>query len=151
MRGIQAVGVVQCRACTIEEMYRFADQLSRAETPNDVYEAGLDIIEGALGCRRACILLLDDADVVRFVAGRGLSDAARRAFEGHLPWTRDVKDPRPICIEEVETTDLPEPLNEVMRAEQIGALVFIPLVASGRLMARTWRVMMPAKCSAPRT
>src|SRR5262245_31265569 len=122
MRGIQARGVAQSRNGTaaIEEVHRLTDRLFRAETPNDVYEAGFDTFEGALGCKRASVLLFDDADVMRFVASRGLSDAARHAFEGHLPWTRHVKDPRPICIQDVGAMDLSESLKEVARAEQIG-------------------------------
>jgi PAS domain S-box-containing protein len=135
MGRIQGGGLAQRRNGTssIEEVHRFTD-IFRAGTPNDVYQASLDTIEGVLGCRRVSILLVDDAGVMRFVASRGLSDATRRVFERHFPWTRDVKDPRPICIDDIAATDLPESLKEVVRTEQIGALAFIPLVASGELI-----------------
>jgi PAS domain S-box-containing protein len=120
----------------IEELYRFTGKLFRPETLNDVYEAALDTITCALGCSRASILLFDDAGIMRFTAWRGLSSAYRRAVEGHSPWTRDVKDPQPVCIQDIETTDLPEPLKEIVRAEQIGALAFIPLVVKGVLIGK---------------
>ena len=67
----------------VEELNRFTDNLYRAETSTDVYEAALDTITCALGCSRASILLFDDAGIMRFAAWRGLSDAYRRAVEGH--------------------------------------------------------------------
>jgi hypothetical protein len=73
---------------------------------------------------------------MRFAAWRGPSDDYRRAVEGHSPWTRDVKDPQPLCIENVETADFPESLKSIVMAERIGALAFIPLVANGRLIGK---------------
>ena len=119
-----------------EEVYAFTDRLYRAEGPKEVYEAALDAITRGLGCSRASILLFDAAGVMRFVAWRGLSDSYRRAVEGHSPWTRDVKDPHPICIADVETADLPEPLKAVVKAERVGALAFFPLVANGALIGK---------------
>jgi GAF domain-containing protein len=118
----------------VEELNRLTDKLYRAETSTDVYEAALDTITRALGCSRASILLFDDAGIMRFAAWRGLSDAYRRAVEGHSPWAREIKDPQPICIQDMEAANLPEPLK--VRAEQIGALAFIPLVANGALIGK---------------
>jgi PAS domain S-box-containing protein len=119
-----------------EELYRFTERLYRAETQHDVYEAALDIITRALGCRRASILLFDDAGIMRFAAWRGLSDGYRRALEGHSPWTRDAKEPQPVCIEDIEGASFPEALKETIKAEQIGALAFVPLVANTVLIGK---------------
>jgi GAF domain-containing protein len=89
-----------------------------------------------LGCERAAILLFDELGVMRFVAWRGLSDGYRRAVDGHSPWTRDTKDPQPICIEDVGSADLPETLKATVKAEGIGALAFIPLMAKGALVGK---------------
>jgi PAS domain S-box-containing protein len=110
--------------------------LYRAETPHDVYEAALDIITRALGCGRASILLFDDAGIMRFTAWRGLSEGYRRALEGHSPWTRDVKDPQPVCIQDIEAADLPESLKDTIKAERIGALAFVPLIANNALIGK---------------
>ena len=125
------------RAETVQAaLYEFTDRLYRSESTNDVYQSALDAMDRALGCRRASILLFDDAGIVRFAAWRGLSDDYRRAVDGHSPWTRDVKDPQPLCIENVETADFPESLKSIVTAEGIGALAFIPLVANGQLIGK---------------
>jgi len=116
-------------------VYRFTERLYRgAATPNDVYEAALDTVTRALGCSRASILLFDDAGIMRFAAWRGLSDAFRRAVEGHSPWKRQVKDPQPVCIQNIEAPNLPQFLKDAIKAEQIGALAFFPLVANDALI-----------------
>jgi PAS domain S-box-containing protein len=117
-------------------LYRFTDSLFRASSPRDVYVAALDAIERALYCERASILLFDASGVMRFVAWRGLSDDYRRAVEGHSPWPRDVKDPQPILLADVESADLPESLKATVKAEGIGALAFIPLQANGELIGK---------------
>jgi len=117
-------------------MYRFTDRLYRAGSQSDICEAALDAIIRALRCERASILLFDDTGIMRFAASRGLSDTYRRAVEGHSPWTRDVKDPQPLCVENVETADFPESLKNTVGAEGIGALAFIPLVANGELIGK---------------
>jgi PAS domain S-box-containing protein len=118
----------------IEDVYRFSDRLYRARTLSDVYQAALDTITRALGCSRASILLFDDTDPMRFAAWRGLSDAFRRALDGYSPWKRQVKDPQPVCIQNIEATHFPEFLKDIIKAEQIGALAFFPLVANEALI-----------------
>jgi PAS domain S-box-containing protein len=119
-----------------EEVYAFTDRLYRAGSLNEIYEAGLDAITRGLGCSRASVLLFDDAGFMRFGAWRGLSDEYRRAVAGYSPWSRDVRDPEPICIGDVEAADLPEFLKPVLKAEGIGAMAFIPLMASGALIGK---------------
>jgi len=117
-------------------LYRFTDSLFRAGSPRDVYVAAMDAIERALYCERASILLFDASGVMRFVAWRGLSDDYRRAVEGHSPWAREEKDPQPIAIEDVSSADIPESLKATVKAEGIGALAFIPLLANGELIGK---------------
>ena len=117
-------------------LHLFTDRLYRADSRQAVYDAALDAIDGALGCERAAILLFDESGVMRFVAWRGLSDGYRRAVDGHSPWTRDTKDPRPICIEDIGSAELPDPLKATVKSEGIGALAFIPLMAKGELVGK---------------
>jgi PAS domain S-box-containing protein len=117
-------------------LYQFTDRLFRARSIDDVYEAALDAIIRALRCDRASILVFDHAGVMRFVAWRGLSDAYRLAVEGHSPWTRETKDPRPISIDNVDLADLDAPLKATVKAEGIAALAFIPLIAGGELVGK---------------
>jgi PAS domain S-box-containing protein len=117
-------------------LYQFTDRLFRAESLGDVFDAALDTIGCALGCQRASILLYDEAAIMRFAAWRGLSDGYRQAVEGHSPWARDTRDPQPIFIEDIDGADIPEALKAIVRAEGIGALAFIPLVAKGQLVGK---------------
>src|SRR5262249_32886509 len=87
-------------------LYAFTERLQHAETLQDVHEPALDAIMRALRCQRASILLLDDADVMRFVAWRGLSDGYRRAVDGHSPWTPETPDPQPVCLPDIEAAEL---------------------------------------------
>ena len=136
IRGMQPADGSGAATRVAEELYRFTERLYRAETQHDVCEAALDIITRALGCGRASILLFDDAGIMRFAAWRGLSDGYRRALEGHSPWTRDVKDPQPVCMQDVEAAILPDFLKDTIKAEQIGALAFVPLVANNALIGK---------------
>lgn len=118
-------------------LYTFTDQLFRAETPGEVYQAGLDAILRILRCERASILLFDDHKVMRFVAWRGLSAEYRRAVDGHSPWKPEDKGANPICVENIETApDLSEELRTVVRAERIAALAFIPIFAGDTIVGK---------------
>jgi PAS domain S-box-containing protein len=118
-------------------LYTFTDQLFRAQTGKDIYEAGLDSIIRTMRCDRASILLFDDRGVMRFVAWRALSDAYRRAVDGHSPWTPRDKVADPICIEDIENAgDLSEEVKAVVRAERIAALAFIPIFAGGKVAGK---------------
>ena len=136
IRGMEAAATGDEGTPVVEELYRLTDRLYRAETPSDVYESVFDTITRALGCSRASVLLFDDTGVMRFAAWRGLSDAYRRAVEGHSPWPRDVKDPQPACIHDVHTQDFPVSLKDTTKAEQIGALAFFPLVVNDALIGK---------------
>jgi PAS domain-containing protein len=117
-------------------LYAFTDRLFRASTLQDVYAAALEAICRALGCERAAVLLFDQRGTMRFVAWTGLSEGYRRAVDGHSPWTREVKDPQPICIADVASSDLPDDLKATVGAEGIAAIAFIPLVLEGVLAGK---------------
>lgn len=117
-------------------LYEFVDRLHRAESLTEVYDAALDAITGGLGCDRAAILLFDEQGVMRFVAWRGLSGGYRNAVEGHSPWVGGERNPQPVFIPDVTQAGLDRHLREVMSAEGIGALGFIPLVVDGVLQGK---------------
>jgi PAS domain S-box-containing protein len=119
-----------------EALYQLADQLHRTKSLEEVYNAALQAIVGALQCDRASILLFDDTGVMRFIGWRGLSDAYRQATEGHSPWQSDEKNPEPICVNDIDTAEISDSLKAVIKREGIGALAFIPLVSNGRLIGK---------------
>jgi two-component sensor histidine kinase len=101
-----------------------------------VYDAALDAIVRALGCERASVLMFDHVGVMKFVASRGLSDAYCRAVEAHSPWTRETKDPQPISINDIDGAELEPSLKATVKAEGIGGLAFIPLLARNALVGK---------------
>src|SRR5581483_4256312 len=60
----------------------------------------------------------------------------RAAVEGHTPWTRDTRNPKPISIEDIETAEVDEALKQADRQEGIGSLHFIPLVLGSELIGK---------------
>ncbi len=117
-------------------LYEFIEGLQHSTRLDDVYAKAMAAILRALECSRASILLYDDAQVMRFVTSVGLSEAYRRAVDGHSPWTPDAKDPAPICIEDVAKSDLAEALKGVLRGEGIDALAFVPIMGGERLLGK---------------
>jgi PAS domain S-box-containing protein len=110
--------------------------MQHSGTLGEIYTLALDAISQALRCSRASILLFDASGVMQFVAARGLSETYQHAVVGHSPWSADARDPRPICLEDIEAADLPPALRNVIRAEGIGALAFVPIVQGGRLIGK---------------
>jgi len=132
----QAQATVARRAEEQAALYQFTDKLYRATSLDDIYDAAFDAIARALRCYRASILLFDEAGVMRFVAWRGLSAGYRQAVEGHSPWKPGDRDPQPVWLADVDGADLPQALKDVVRAERIRALAFIPLVARGEVVGK---------------
>ena len=79
-RGVGQARLLERQNETEKALYTFTDRLFRAESRNDVYDAGLDAILDMLRCDRASILLFDDCDVMRFVAWRALSSIFRPEY-----------------------------------------------------------------------
>jgi PAS domain S-box-containing protein len=117
-------------------MYELAETVNRAEALDDLYEKALDVITASLNADRGSILLFDADGVMRFKAWRNLSEGYRQAVEGHSPWTKDERSPKPILIGNVADADLDPPLAEVVGREGIQALSFIPLTCGGRLIGK---------------
>ena len=110
--------------------------MSKSRTVQEIYGAALDALRAGLGVERASILLFDPDGVMRFKAFRGLSEAYRRAVEGHTPWTPDSPDPQPIWVSDVAADASLEAYRPVFAAEGIAALAFIPLVSLDRVIGK---------------
>ena len=118
------------------ELLRLLDSLNRAHSLDGLFAAAMDAIQAALHCDRCSILLFDAQGVMRFQAARGLSAEYRAAVEGHSPWRPGEPEPKPICLPDVETTELEPNLRNVIVTEGIGALAFIPLLDAGELLGK---------------
>jgi PAS domain S-box-containing protein len=110
--------------------------IGKSRTVEEIYDAALDALSAGLGVERASILLFDADGVMRFKAYRGLSDAYRRAVEGHTPWRPDSPDPQPIWVSDVATDRSCEPYAATFAAEGIAALAFIPLIGLDRVIGK---------------
>ncbi|WP_247508920.1 PAS domain S-box protein [Bradyrhizobium sp. 157] len=117
-------------------LFEFSEKLQYATSLSDVYDTALDAILAALACDRASILLFDERGVMRFVGWRGLSDGYRQAVEGHSPWAKDERNPRPVCFEDIGASGLSDSLKETIAREKIAAVAFIPILIGGRLAGK---------------
>ena len=124
------------RVDELTALYDFTERLQRAHSFEDIYDAAFDAIHRALHCKRASILMFDQAKVMRFVAWRGLSEGYRRAAEGHSPWTSEAKNPEPLCVANVDAAGLGAELTQAVKAEGIRSLAFIPLFEAGQLLGK---------------
>ncbi|NKE69465.1 MEDS domain-containing protein [Candidatus Manganitrophus noduliformans] len=120
----------------LRQIYQLNDQVNRAEALEEIYKASLDMILQSVKADRAAILLMDDDQVMRFKAWRGLSEEYREAVQGHSPWQPGAPDPQPVCIPDIDHAPLDAPLREVVRREGIQALGFFPLVYQKRLLGK---------------
>lgn len=124
------------KADELAALFQFTDALYRANSTADVYDATFEAIRTALRCERASILLFDKAGVMRFVASRGLSETYRHAVDGHSPWKPGDRHAVPIFVEDIDNSDQPEALRQVIKAEGISALAFIPLTSFGVVIGK---------------
>jgi PAS domain S-box-containing protein len=121
---------------TLEALYRLADEIGRAQDREGVCEAAVEAIVSGMRVDRASVLAFDHTAAMRFVASRNLSDAYRRAVDGHSPWSSDTRDAAPILVADLLTDDRMAGLRDVIAAEGIRALAFIPLLDQGQLLGK---------------
>ena len=110
--------------------------IGTTRTVEEIYDLALDALAVGLGVSRASILLFDPDGVMRFKAYRRLSDAYRRAVEGHSPWTPDDPNPGAIVVADVRNEPSLAPYLPIIEAEGIAAMAFIPLVSRGRVVGK---------------
>ncbi len=120
----------------LQNIYWIVHAVTRAGSPGQVYEVGLDAISSSLKLDRVALLLYDPDGVMRLKAWRGLSGAYREATTGHSPWKRDDPDPTPVLVPDVLTEPSLESLRPIIDAEGIRALAFIPLLGQSRLIGK---------------
>lgn len=110
--------------------------IGKSRSVQEIYDAALDALGAGLGVERASVLLFDPDGVMRFKAFRGLSEAYRRTVEGHTPWQPDSPDPQPIWVADVSTEPSLDEHAATFAAENIRALVFIPLVRQDQVIGK---------------
>jgi signal transduction histidine kinase/ActR/RegA family two-component response regulator len=131
-----AAPYTQSTRMSLDPLYRIADLVALVREPEEIYEPAVDAMIAATGAARASLLLFDRAGTMRFKAWRGLSDGYRAAVDGHSPWTADTRDPAPVLVPDVAADASLGPLRDVVLAEGIRSLGFIPLGRPGRLLGK---------------
>jgi signal transduction histidine kinase/ActR/RegA family two-component response regulator len=120
----------------LEALCRLVEGVSRASSAEAIYDEALQALGAAVAPDRASVLVYDEHGVMRFRAWRGLSEAYRRAVEGHSPWPRDVMDPQPVLVPDVHAAEALADYRPLFQAEGLGAIAFIPLAAHGELLGK---------------
>jgi PAS domain S-box-containing protein len=115
---------------------RLARAISGTRTVDEIQAIALDALIEGVGVSRASILLFDADGVMRFTAWRGLSDAYRRAVEGHTPWRPESVDAEPILVPDVTQDAALAPFLTAIQREGIAGMAFIPLVSFGRVIGK---------------
>jgi PAS domain S-box-containing protein len=120
----------------LDALARLADDLSRTSSLDEVYAVSLDCLQHSLGVERASILLFDANEVMSFVAWRGISDAYRRAVNGHTPWRPETRNPEPVLVSDAAAEPSLAGYAEVFRAAGIRALGFFALTHRDRVIGK---------------
>jgi signal transduction histidine kinase len=130
-----AAASLRVRLEQLQRLYRLSEEIVQAPTIEAIFDEALGAICAVLNVARAAVLLLEDG-TMRFRAWRGLSETYRHAVEGHSSWPPDVADPKPVIVADVALDPALGPLRDVVLAEGIRALAFIPVVYRGRLVGK---------------
>ncbi|HET7343465.1 MAG TPA: ATP-binding protein [Methylomirabilota bacterium] len=120
----------------LETLYGLAAFVGRAGDTVEIHEAAVDAMVAATGAARTSLLVFDPDGVLRFKAWRGLSERYRAAVEGHSPWSASDEDPPPILVPDVLAEPGLAALRDVIVAEGVRAVAFIPLVYQRRLLGK---------------
>jgi PAS domain S-box-containing protein len=110
--------------------------ISRITSVEEIYSAALEALTEGVGVSRSAVLLFDSDGVMRFKAHRGLSDAYRRAVEGHTPWAPDTPDPEPVFVPDASCEPSLDAYLPALEREGIAGMAFIPLVSLGRVIGK---------------
>jgi len=135
-RVSEASSAAETRAGDLRALYDLTAAVARATAIEDVYAEALRVVGSALDVDRAAVLVVDEQGVMRFRAWNRLSDAYRARTEGHSPWSPDERSPMPIVVEDVAADQTLGELRDVVVAEGIGALAFVPVVGRGGLIGK---------------
>ena len=115
---------------------KLMEDVESARSPAEIYASALACLRRALAIERASILLFDETGTMRFVAWQGLSDAYRRAVDGHSPWAPSDTDANPILVADVRGDPSLAAFAEVFARERVAALAFMPLQFGEKLLGK---------------
>ena len=115
---------------------KLMDHVAGASSLQDVYDGALTCLQGALGVKRAAVLLFNENGKMQFVAWTGLSESYRNAVEGHSPWSPDDPAATSVVISDVANAPDLASYMPLFQQERIRALAFIPLRFGPKLLGK---------------
>ncbi len=110
-----------------EVLHEMAAAVIRAKRIEDVFDAALSAMEGALGVSKSAVLAFGDEDALRFRSWRCLSPSFRQAFEGLSRWSTQTDVSEIVDIEDLSGHPDLMAHAELFRTEGIRAVTSIPL------------------------
>ncbi len=117
-------------------IYTLARAITRSRTVEEIYATALDALAHGLGVARSSILLFDPDGVMRFKASRGISEAYRRAVEGHTPWAPGTRNAEPFGVPDVRLDASLDAYLPIFEAESIAGMAFIPLLSNDEVIGK---------------
>ncbi len=117
-------------------IHSLARAITRTRTVDEIYATALDALADGLGVRRSSILLFDPDGVMRFKASRGISEAYRRAVEGHTPWAPGTRNAEPFVVHDVSLDPSLGTYLPTIQAELIAGMAFIPLLSNDEVIGK---------------
>jgi two-component sensor histidine kinase/HAMP domain-containing protein len=120
-----------------QAIFRLVELVSQAEQLEPIYEGALNCLIEILYLDRAAIMLWDEDNVMRLRAWKGISLENCQAWEGYTPWKLEAPNPQAIYIQNVERNlEIPPELRQIILAEGIHALAFVPLLSQERVLGK---------------
>jgi signal transduction histidine kinase len=120
----------------LRALHALAEVINRSGNLDAVYPETLRALRWITGADRAALLLFDAGGTMRFAAWEGLSEAYRKAVEGHSPWAANEEQAQPILVTQPEREPSIAALLPALREEGIASLAFIPVAHQGRLLGK---------------
>lgn len=129
-------GPIERQLRELRILHALADRINRSVSLDELYPETLAALRRAVQADRAAVLLLDAAGSMRFVASDGLSEAYRRAVEGHSPWAANETQARPVLVPDPAREPSLAKLLPLLCAEGIASLAFVPIAHQDRLLGK---------------
>ncbi len=120
----------------LEELYHYSEAISRTNLIDEIYQESLKTIKRILEVNKASILLLEQDGLMHFKAWLNLSRSYRAAVDGHSPWSKDTKNPKPVLIPDVKKDKSLGHLKKIILSEGIQAFAFFPLILKKKLIGK---------------
>jgi PAS domain S-box-containing protein len=127
---------VQSQFNQLQILYQLTNQVTHANTLDEIYEVAINALCNVLKVDRTAIMLFDTDGIIRFKASVKLSEQYQKSVTGHSPWGSDEKEPQPILIADIQTDTQLVDLHDVILQEGIRSIAFIPLIYRSLLLGK---------------